>query len=77
MNRSLGGYLRCFVFAILLVGVNDGLAAERNQGKSWAATKLSVPRVGAPGFKRLKSAATGIDFQNLLGTLLYILLFRA
>ena len=57
MNRSLGG-VTLFCFCILLVGVNDALAAE-NQGKSWAATKLSVPRVGAPGFKRLKSTATG------------------
>ena len=37
------------------------LAAERNQGKSWSASKLLVPRFGAPGFKQ---AATGIDFQS-------------
>ena len=66
MNRSLGGYLRCFVFAIFVGFRATTLSRLKGIRQSWVATAVSA-RVGAPGFKRLKSAATGIDFQNLLG----------
>ena len=62
MNRSLRG-IYAVLFLCFFAGVNDGLAAKGIR-VNWS--PLPVPRF-APGFKRLKSAATGIDFLNLLG----------
>ena len=66
MNRSAWWDLRCLVFVVLLIGLNNGFAAEEHPDNSWAAAKLTVPSLGTPGFKRLESDSTGIDFLNLL-----------
>jgi len=66
MNRSAWWDLRCLVLVVLLIGLNNGFAAEGHPDNSWAAAKLTVPSLGTPGFKRLDSDSTGIDFLNLL-----------